>query len=81
VDVLGKVYGRVTIPEAVLDELSVSSAPAEVWAWVQKPPEWLEIDRSVLGEDASLDALDRGERQAIVLAQRHGARRRGVEFQ
>jgi len=75
VDVLGKIYARVTIPEAVLNELSVSSAPAAVWAWVQKPPEWLEIDLSVLGEDASLDALDRGERHAIALAERHGAKR------
>ncbi len=75
VGVLGQIYGRVTIPEAVLDELSSSSAPASVWEWVQHPPVWLEIDSSIPGEDASLDALDRGERHAIALAQRLGAKR------
>lgn len=75
VGVLGQIYGRVTIPEAVLDELSSSSAPASIWEWAQHPPVWLEIDSSIPGEDASLDALDRGERHAIALAQRLGAKR------
>jgi predicted nucleic acid-binding protein len=74
-DVLGQIYGRVTIPAAVFDELSASSAPAAIWEWVKDPPQWLEIDRNDPGEDATLDALDRGERHAIALAQRLSAAR------
>jgi predicted nucleic acid-binding protein len=65
----------VTIPKAVLDELSSPSAPDAVRSWVGNLPEWFEVNTDDPGEDVSLEALDRGERHAIALAQRFGAKR------
>jgi predicted nucleic acid-binding protein len=68
IDVLAKLYGRVVIPQAVQEELMRSRAPASVRAWIESPPEWLEI-LSPTVSDTALAKLDAGERDAIALAE------------
>ena len=49
VDVLRAMYGRVVVPTAAADELSVAAAPLAVRQWLAARPEWLEV-RSVAGK-------------------------------
>lgn len=69
VEILSKIYGEVLIPQAVLDELRDSEAPAEVRAWVSIPPKWLQVSTRLFQLDPFLIRLDRGEQDAILLAQ------------
>lgn len=67
-DVLGALFERVLVPQAVLDELSSARTPPGVIAWMSSPPSWLEVQarREVFsGVDPNLDG---GEREAISLA-------------
>jgi predicted nucleic acid-binding protein len=43
VDVLGPLYNRVVLPEAVAQELRYQRAPAAVRAWISSLPGWAEI--------------------------------------
>jgi predicted nucleic acid-binding protein len=43
VELLRELYGRVTIPEAVLTELQGEKAPDAVKQWIASRPEWLEV--------------------------------------
>jgi len=69
IKVVPEIYGEVLIPQAVLDELQDSEAPAEVRAWLSTPPPWLKISSTSYQADPLLDLLDRGERDAILLAE------------
>jgi predicted nucleic acid-binding protein len=69
IEILPKIYGEVLIPQAVLDELQDSDAPADVRAWASAPPPWLRISTIAYQPDPLLDLLDRGERDAILLAE------------
>lgn len=69
IEILPKIYGEVLIPQAVLDELQDSDAPTEVRAWAAMPPPWLRISSVAYQPDPLLDLLDRGERDAILLAE------------
>jgi predicted nucleic acid-binding protein len=60
-------YGRVLIPPAVAGELSHESAPDVVRARLSKPPTWLGIRRPTRTLP-DMD-LDRGEQEAIALAE------------
>jgi len=68
-ELLPRLFGRVLIPPAVWEELSDPETPAAVKAWLAQAPSWLQVQ--VLGSppDAQLDYLDRGEQEAIALAQ------------
>lgn len=68
IEILTKMYGRVVIPPAVREELLRSSAPEIVRSWMSELPDWLEVKTPVNIPDASLAALDSGERDAILLA-------------
>jgi hypothetical protein len=57
----------VVVPETVLTELTQPRTPAQVRAWIENPPAWLEIAPDPL-PDPSLGMLDPGERAAIGLA-------------
>jgi predicted nucleic acid-binding protein len=72
-DVFPMLFGRVTIQQAVCDELGAEGAPAVVQAWIAQPPGWLEVQRVAIGLDPPLNRLHQGEREAIVLAERLGA--------
>jgi predicted nucleic acid-binding protein len=89
---LQKLFGRVLVPGAVMEELRHAAAPTAVASWVACVPSWIEI-RTVAGQrDQTLEILDPGEREAILLAQetradlllidekqgRAEARRRGI---
>jgi predicted nucleic acid-binding protein len=68
IEILTKMYGRVVIPRAVREELLRPSAPEMVRNWMSQMPVWLEVHTPLNGQDASLAALDPGERDAIILA-------------
>lgn len=80
-DLFGTLYEPVRIPPAVRDELAHPDAPPELRRWIEEPPSWLDISpspeeplKSIESEttEALLD-LDRGEREAIRLAERTDA--------
>ncbi len=68
-DVLRKLFGRVVIPQTVFDELRATGASAKVSDWASSLPAWIEVRKTNLIADASLDILDAGERETILLAQ------------
>ncbi|HLN03633.1 MAG TPA: hypothetical protein VK335_30380 [Bryobacteraceae bacterium] len=61
-------YGRVLIPAAVADELNHESTPEVVRAWLSGCPSWLEIRQPTQTLEPKVD-LDRGEQEAIALAE------------
>jgi predicted nucleic acid-binding protein len=65
---LPELYGRVLIPPAVADELSHENTPEVVRAWLAAQPGWLEIRQPAHTLEPEVD-LDRGEREAIALAE------------
>ena len=69
IHVLGVLYGRVIVPQAVLSELQAQATPQKVKAWISKRPDWLEVNRTSFAADPGLARLDRGEHDAILLAQ------------
>jgi len=70
-EVLHRLYGRVVIPQAVLEELRHPNAPAVVAFWIECRPVWLEVHHAAPVADVSLRGLDLGECEAILLAQQH----------
>jgi predicted nucleic acid-binding protein len=73
IHLLHALYGRVIVPQAVLSELQAQATPPKVKAWIDKRPDWLEVNRTLFVTDPGLARLDPGERDAIVLAQELGA--------
>ena len=74
IDLLPALFGRIDIPNAVAEELRHPAAPVVLREWVEQPPSWLQVDRLV--EEPPLPqvaALDRGEREAILLARQRKA--------
>jgi predicted nucleic acid-binding protein len=67
VDKLPVLYVSVAIPESVASELSHPNTPTLVRALLENLPTWLTV-HSVLTTAIGLDALGRGERDAIQLA-------------
>ena len=74
IEVLPALFGEIAIPEAVRDELMHPDAPDALRAWIAHPPVWLHVEAVVPDtSDATLQRLHRGERDAIVLAERLNA--------
>ncbi len=71
VNVLPRIFEKIHVPSEVRDELTCDAAPPGVRTWMQQPPQWLEIlaAPAAASEDSSLQALDPGERAAILLAE------------
>ncbi len=71
INVLSRIFDKIHVPIEVRDELTCDAAPPSVRTWMQQPPQWLEVlaAPAVASEDSSLQALDSGERAAIVLAE------------
>ena len=67
-ELLSKLYTRLIIPNAVLEELQASRAPRAVKHWIANHPRWLQVARVITPVDPALEALDPGEREVIVLA-------------
>lgn len=69
-EILASLFGRVMVPEAVIEELRHPKAPMAVSRWLQNPPAWLQIT-PVQHLDESIK-LGKGENEAISLAiERH----------
>lgn len=73
IDLLPTLFGKVFIPQAVHDELSVVGAPDLLRAWIAQLPVWVEMRTVNANPDEALDRLHRGEREAILLAEHLGA--------
>jgi predicted nucleic acid-binding protein len=70
IDILPRLFGGVSVPSIVRDELNQPETPAAVRAWITAPPPWLSVMAMPAADDGDLAALDDGERAAIVLAAR-----------
>jgi predicted nucleic acid-binding protein len=75
IDVLPKLFGKIIIPAAVVDELVHPRAPAMVRAWAVSSPAWVEIrPNPVAAHDiAPSRTLEDGELAAITLAREIGS--------
>ncbi|HVX85215.1 MAG TPA: DUF3368 domain-containing protein [Phycisphaerae bacterium] len=67
IDVLPRLFERVYVPTAVINELSHARAPAVVRRWVSSIPPWLHVQRPSLILPAAAD-LGAGEAGALALA-------------
>ena len=68
INLLPQLYGRVLIPESVLNELSAIETPQLVRNWATNLPEWIEVSPATPIDDAELRRLHAGERDVISLA-------------
>jgi predicted nucleic acid-binding protein len=69
--VLPLLYGRVFVPPAVVDEMTVPNTPDMVRRWAESPPEWLKIVSPASIEDIPRLGQGKrgaGEKAAIALA-------------
>ena len=69
IEILQILYGVVTIPQTVAQELSASESPSVVKSWITSPPNWLQIYAIATPQVIELEKLDPGEREAILLAE------------
>jgi predicted nucleic acid-binding protein len=67
-ELLPALYGRVLIPESVVIELAHAHTPEAVKRWIGSRPAWLEVLRPTLPSPDVMPHLDRGERDALLLA-------------
>jgi predicted nucleic acid-binding protein len=71
IELLPRLFTEVFVPDAVVNELSHPESPAEVRRWAGSIPEWVRLVADRPNEnDPSLDGLGKGERAAILFAQR-----------
>lgn len=68
IDVLRELFGHVTIPRAVWDELHKPGTPDLVRQWADGSPSWLEVKDAAESFIALVRKLGAGEREAIALA-------------
>lgn len=69
VDLLPKLYRKVFIPNAVYQELKSPKSPMQVQQWIGQIPAWLEVTTNITPDDEQTKILDRGEQEAIALAE------------
>lgn len=67
-ELLPLLFGKLFIPQAVFQELTHPHAPASVQRFMKSPPDWIEVCK-VSKTDLSLQHLDIGEQEAILLAE------------
>lgn len=68
VEILRLLFGQIIIPQAVAEELQHAKTPPTIKAWMQSPPNWIEIRQADLSLFAPQCPLGRGETEAIALA-------------
>ena len=68
IDILPALFDKVILPVAVRDELNHPKAPTVVRSWINSPPTWVDVLPAPTSHDPALEALDRGEGEAILLA-------------
>jgi predicted nucleic acid-binding protein len=69
IEVLPQLYGEIVVPQWVQAELAASKSPTAVQQWIATPPNWLVVQPIAPLTGAAFDNLDRGEREAIALAE------------
>jgi predicted nucleic acid-binding protein len=67
-ELLPALFGKISVPEAVHNELCHPAAPALVREWAASPPLWAEVTAVESLGNAALLPLGAGERAAISLA-------------
>ena len=68
IEILSNLFGQILIPVAVSEELQHPKTPPNIKAWIESPPDWLEIRQADLSLFAPMIPLDRGEAETISLA-------------
>lgn len=68
-EILSSLYELVVIPGAVFAELTSAHAPNLVRDWTLRKPDWLRVQETPNVPDSTLDEIQIGEREAIILAQ------------
>jgi predicted nucleic acid-binding protein len=69
VEIPEQLYGRVLVPQAVMQELRNEHAPVAVREWSSTLPSWAEVGHLAASQDNSLRDFGAGEREASLLAQ------------
>jgi len=69
IGILPQLYGRIRVPQAVINELRHPDSPSVVRNWAGQPPAWTEIVVPAGKPDQKLPDLGAGERDAILLTQ------------
>jgi predicted nucleic acid-binding protein len=67
-ELLPALYGSVLIPDSVAAELTHLRTPEVVKQWIGGRPAWLEVARPTQPPSDVMAHLDRGERDALLLA-------------
>ena len=62
-------YGKITLPRAVYNEITHERAPQFLKSWVNENRGWIEVASTTVIDDSKLLLLDAGEREAIALAE------------
>jgi len=68
-ELLQRLFMKILIPKAVLQELTHKHAPEVVRKFILSSPKWIEICDMGGNPDTSLSHLDAGESEAILLAE------------
>ena len=68
-EILPRIFGRIYVPPSVMGELRAGATPAAVRTWAADPPEWLRIEPVADTFEKSLERLQAGERDALLLYQ------------
>ncbi len=71
IELLPRLYGQITLPGAVHQELQHPATPARVMAWAQNLPAWASVETPQYAPVVA--GLGRGESEAIALALQHNA--------
>ena len=69
IEILPKIYGKIFLPQTVLEELKHTKAPVPVKHWTAHLPDWAEVRAPHLPASPDLGFLGSGEREAILLAE------------
>ena len=69
VEILPRVLGEIIIPSVVFEELQHDHAPNKIKEYFRAPPDWLSVRQATGIIDIRLEGIDRGEREAILLAE------------
>lgn len=69
IELLPQLYESVIIPDAVYLELQAQKTPTQVKQWVEQYPQWLQVEFVEVIINSELEKLDRGETEAIILAE------------
>ncbi len=68
VNILETLFGRIFIPEKVVEELQRPKTPQKVKDWMTSRPNWLEVQTADLSVFTPQKKINDGEREAFALA-------------